>query len=126
MAYDDEEAFFSIAWPHGALTVRSIGAMLAPLRFDLADGRQISPLYIAPWAQESGLSTLSGMLRQLRGEWPCVPFGPAQAPAGLPAGWIVRDTGSPWFHGYAANHAWALVARSALCLRHRRGARLGT
>jgi len=101
-----------LAGAHGELTVRSIGAMLAPLQFDLPGGKRISPLYVAPWAQESGSSALSGLMRQLRGEWPCVPFGPAHPPEGLPSGWILRATDSEWDHGYAANHAWTLVDRS--------------
>ena len=108
----DDEIFWSLAWAHGHLIVRSVGGMLAPLQFDLADGQRISPLYVAPWVEESGTSTLSGLMRQLRGEWPCVPFGPAQPPEGLPPEWVLRDAGSPWDHGYAANHAWTLVDRS--------------
>ncbi len=108
----DGETFWSLTWAHGELTVRSIGAMLAPLQFDLPGGKRISPLYVAPWAQESGSPALSGLMRQLRGEWPCVPFGPAHPPEGLPSGWILRATDSEWDHGYAANHAWTLVDRS--------------
>jgi hypothetical protein len=108
----DDEVFWSLAWAHGQLTVRAVGGMLAPLQFDLPGGRRISPLYVAPWAEEGGPSALSGLMRQLRGEWPCVPFGPAQPPEGLPSGWAVRGVDSPWDHGYAANHAWTLVDRS--------------
>jgi hypothetical protein len=108
----DDEICWSLAWAHGRLSVRSVGGMLAPLQFDLPGGKQVSPLYVAPWADEPGASALSGLMRGLRGEWPCVPFGPAQAPEGLPSGWVVREVDSPWDHGYAANHAWTLVDRS--------------
>lgn len=115
----DNETFWSIDWPHGALTMRAIGGMLAPLQFTLPDGQRISPLYTAPWAEEQGTQALSGLMRGLRGEWPCAPFGPAQTPDGLPPGWASRDGGSPWDHGHSANHAWTLVDRSdgAITLR---------
>lgn len=108
----DDEVFWSLAWAHGHLTVRAVGGMLAPLTFKLDDGREISPLYVAPWADESPTTPLSAMMRQLRGEWPCVPFGPGELPEGLPAGWTGRGVESPWFHGYSTNHAWTMVERS--------------
>jgi hypothetical protein len=111
-----DEVFFSIAWAHGELTVRAIGGMLAPLRFDLPGARSISPLYVAPWSEEDATTPMSGMMRRMRGEWPCVPFGAVEAPSGLPPGWLPRDAGSPWFHGYGANHAWKLVDRNEFSL----------
>jgi hypothetical protein len=108
----NDETFWALASAHGQLTVRSVGGMLAPLHFDLPGGKQVSPLYVAPWAGEPGASALCGLMRRLRGEWPCVPFGPAHPPEGLPPGWTVRDVDSLWDHGYAANHAWSLVDRS--------------
>lgn len=116
MTPDNEEVHFSIAWPHGELTVRSIGGMLAPLRLDLPDGQRIWPLYVAPWSEEIGTTTMSGMMRRMRGEWPCVPFGAVETPPGLPPGWLPRDPGSIWFHGYGANHSWELVDQSELSL----------
>src|SRR5262245_57667152 len=55
-----------LGWAHGCLTVQRLGAMLGPLTFVLADGRQVSPLHIAPWADESGGEALPGVLRRLR------------------------------------------------------------
>ena len=44
----------ALAWPHGVLAVQSLGAMLAPITFILADGRQVSPMQVAPWPDEPG------------------------------------------------------------------------
>ena len=70
-----DDKYRGLGWAHGALTVQRLGAMLAPITFVLADGRQVSPMHVAPWANAPGTETLPGILRKLRGEWPCVPFG---------------------------------------------------
>jgi hypothetical protein len=88
--------------------------MLGPAWFRLPDGREIQPFAVAPWSDDTTPEhdRLPGLLRRLRGEWPCVPFGVASSRE-LPAEW----TGGPafdadrWPHGYGANHDWSLVAR---------------
>jgi hypothetical protein len=109
------EVFYHLAWAHGDLSVRAVGGMLAPLNFDLGDGLKISPLHVAPWADEAQAG-LSPLMAGLRGEWPCLPFGPAQAPERLPQDWQARQQGSGWDHGYCANHAWERVEQSASAL----------
>lgn len=73
-----------LSWAHGILTVQRLGAMLAPVTFLLADGRQASPMHIAPWSSDPEAETLPGILRKLRGEWPCVPFGYSVPAEGWP------------------------------------------
>ena len=82
-----------LGWEHGALAVQRLGAMLAPLTFVLADGRQVTPLQVAPWAGEPGAEDLPGILRRLRGEWPCVPFGYSVPGEGWPADWAALIAG---------------------------------
>lgn len=98
-----------LGWAHGALTVQRLGAMLAPVTFVLADGRQVSPMHIAPWANEPGVEALPGILRKLRGEWPCVPFGYSVPADGWPRNWS-RAMRSPEpdeeVHGHSSNHDW--------------------
>jgi hypothetical protein len=102
--------------------LQSLGAMLAPIRFRLSDGRTVQPMQIAPFGDRPGAETLPGVLRGLRGEWPCVPFGMTpQSP--LPAGWPQDLTPAPdeQPHGFGSNNDWemtqagdgALVARIA-------------
>ncbi|MER8373628.1 hypothetical protein [Mesorhizobium sp. M1406] len=108
MSVDDD--YRGLGWAHGALTVQRLGAMLASITFLLADGRQISPMHIAPWSHEPGAEALPGILRRLRGEWPCVPFGYSVPAGGWPEGWT-RVMGPPELdeevHGHSSNHDWA-------------------
>ena len=103
------DTYRGLGWAHGALTVQRLGAMLAPVTFVLADGRQVSPLHIAPWADEPGSEALPGILRKLRGEWPCVPFGYSVPTEGWPDDWA-RVMGPPEpdeeVHGHSSNHDW--------------------
>ena len=39
----------AIAWAHGMASVQALGGMLGPVTFLLPDGRQVSPLHVAPW-----------------------------------------------------------------------------
>jgi hypothetical protein len=45
---------------------------------------------VAPWADDppEQLVALPGLLRRLRGEWPCIPFGVPEARTDLPAEWL--------------------------------------
>lgn len=105
---------WTLRWTHGEATVQSLGAMLAPVRFRLSGTRNISPLYIAPWGDDA---RWPGLLRALRGEWPCLPFGTVQTPLGLPRGFEPKQAADGWDHGYGSNHLWRLVEQTADKLR---------
>ena len=79
----------SVAWDHGCLAVQNLAAMIGPVTFVLPDGRQCQPLHIAPWTFDAEAAALPGVLRRLRGEWPCVPFG-FDGERTLAAGWEAR------------------------------------
>lgn len=96
----------TLAWPHGRAELQRLGAMLAPVVFSAPGRRDFAPLQVAPWADEPGADALPGILRRLRGEWPCVPFGRTDRPVGLPEAWAVREPSDAFGHGYASNHAW--------------------
>jgi hypothetical protein len=113
-------AYRALAWPHGVLAVQRLGAMLAPVTFILADGRQVSPMQVAPWAGEPGTDSLPGILRRLRGEWPCVPFGYSLPPVGFAAEWartILPETADEEVHGHSSNHDWQWEEAPAGALR---------
>lgn len=104
----------ALLWDRGVVSVESLGGMLGPTLFVLPDGRQVAPFQIAPWANEPGTETLPGVLRRLRGEWPCVPFGsdaarPAQGewPSSHSAGTL-----DPFPHGFGSNNHWRFDALS--------------
>ncbi|WP_077963319.1 hypothetical protein [Ensifer adhaerens] len=99
----------ALAWAHGCLSVQSLGGMLGPVLFLLPDGRQVSPLQVAPWGNDPERETLPEILRELRGEWPCVPFG-SDADRTLPVGWSARGEsfdGAGVPHGHSSNAHWA-------------------
>jgi hypothetical protein len=96
----------TLAWPHGRAELQRLGAMLAPVVFGAPGRPDFAPLQVAPWADEPGAEHLPGILRRLRGEWPCVPFGRTDRPAGLSEAWAARAPGDGFGHGYASNHAW--------------------
>lgn len=88
--------------------LQPLGAMLDGLTLRLPDGRMVQPLHTAPWADEPGAEALPGILRRLRGEWPCVPFG-ADDPASLPECWRA-EPGAPHGppHGFGSNENWRI------------------
>jgi hypothetical protein len=99
----------TLDWAHGQLEVQTLGAMAGPIRFRLADGRTVQPMQVAPWAEEPGAADLPGILRRLRGEWPCVPFGTAREIT-LTGPWtgLVPDlaAGPAEPHGACSNALW--------------------
>lgn len=98
----------SLGWLHGVVTLESFGGMIGATSLVLSDGRQVSPFHMAPWFAEPTAPDTPAIVRGLRGEWPCVPFG-ADGARHLPPGW--RSDG-PTFdgadvpHGYGANAQW--------------------
>ncbi len=102
-----------ISWDRGVADIQLLGGMLGPAGFRLQDGRTVQPFAIAPWADDSSPEhrDLPGILKRLRGEWPCVPFGAPSAPSGLPESWrpaVPSPVGSD-FHGHSSNNEWKVV-----------------
>ncbi len=54
--------------------ITKTGGHLGPVTFEVA-GRQIQPYSIAPWAEEKGEAPLHPLLKVLRGDFFCMPFG---------------------------------------------------
>jgi hypothetical protein len=101
--------FAGLAWRCGTLSVQRRGAMLGPLTFIVDGDRQVSPLYLAPWAARDAQPALGEVLRALRGEWPCVPFGAYRPAAGFAPAWqgvIGAPAGETYQHGFGSNVAW--------------------
>lgn len=115
-----EDAYRGLGWKHGALTVQRLGAMLAPICFLLPNGRQVSPMQVAPWAEEPEADALPGVLRRLRGEWPCVPFGYSVPGDGFTPEWgsLMRPAeADEEVHGQGSNHPWTWEDGGGLSLR---------
>ncbi len=98
----------TFSWAHGDGEVQALGGMLGPVRFRLPGGRVVAPFQVAPWAGEEAAEALPGILRRLRGEWPCVPFGVERA-LGLGGAWAGLADPDPEPappHGHGANAEW--------------------
>ncbi len=99
---------------NGWFEVQSLGGMAGPIVFEL-EGREVSPMFVAPWHNESAIMQEEPLFHSLRGEWPCVQFGGVQKVVNLHSDWQlgqgVESEGG--FHGYSANHHWKLLHQSA-------------
>jgi len=69
------------------------GGHLAPVSFRLG-GREVSPYSLSPWLPDEIDPALPVLLKNLRGDFWCLPFGP-------------QENGPP--HGETANHPWKVV-----------------
>ena len=109
-----------LGWAHGSLAVQRLGAMLAPLTFVLPDGRQVSPMHVAPWAGEAEAERLPGVLRRLRGEWACAPFGYSAPLCETTARWAAlaeQPEPDEESHGHSSNAEWNWEAADAGTLK---------
>jgi galactose mutarotase-like enzyme len=95
--------------------VNQTGAMLGQLVVDMGNG-SFQPLAIAPWVDDPRKDTLAPILRQLQGEWLCVPFGITKPlsdfpMAKLPPKAVNLDSliNNDVPHGITSNLNWTLV-----------------
>lgn len=96
-------------------TLNALGGMLAPAWFTLPDGRRVAPFKVSDWSGRVEAEALPPVMRYLRGEFACVPFGAPQPPPSATEAWRSLFEADPNFsdtHGYCANHEWSLVDRS--------------
>lgn len=82
------------------LYVTQDGGHLAPVMFKI-DERIVSPYSLSPWLPNEVDPTLPVLLKNLRGDFICIPFGPQTD--GLP-------------HGETANSPWKLVSQDSSSL----------
>lgn len=102
-----------LEWDYGSAEVQALGGMLGPLHFRLDADRDLQVMHVAPWAGTTESLALPGLLRRMRGEWPCVPFGRTDTPADLPPDWTAIVADDQWAHGYGANHRWTCTGATA-------------
>ena len=108
---------FTAFWDRGDFTVSPVGAMCAPVNFRLDDGRTIQPFAVAPWSgnpdNDPRYDELPPLLKRLRGDWICVPFGMPAKRTDLSANWCAGTSEDPdlgaFFHGPSANLPFKLT-----------------
>ena len=111
------EKLGSLGWDRGRLDVQALGGMLGPVEVVLDDGRAIRPFAVAPWADnptEDWEATAPPLLKRLRGDWVCLPFGlPGKPRTDLDADWLDGldanlESPDPAQHGACSNADWRL------------------
>ena len=78
---------WTLEWSHGRTMVHAGAGAIGKTDFRLEDGRWINPFHEAPWITR-GEAIDYPCLKNLRGDWPCVPFGRRYG-----AGWVDRQAG---------------------------------
>ena len=101
---------YILKWSGGEIKISSLGCMMVP-KFKLGD-KYIEPLHSANWINDRSheYNSLPGILKQLSGEFPCVPFGINSPVEQLSSEWSNCYSEEPYVinepHGYAANNDW--------------------
>src|ERR1700733_4272237 len=75
------------------------GGHLGPVTFDLGE-KKVQPFSVAPWVEERSAAQLPDLLKSLRGDFFCMPFGGNAKP------W--RGEQHPP-HGETSNSAWEFL-----------------
>ena len=103
-----------LIWSHGRARVLANSAMLADCTLDLPRG-PFRPLARAPWMGTFHDPAVSSHLRDLGGDFVCVPFGRGRHVPGASADWaaVIADEGPGHFHGPASNADWTFVRAGA-------------
>jgi hypothetical protein len=100
-----------LSWSHGSFAVLPTAGMLSWAEF-LVGGRSFRPFARAAWMGSLSDPTIAGHLRELGGEFVCVPFGSSLPPAGMSAVWAKavggHENATP--HGPSADRDWEIVS----------------
>lgn len=104
---------YRLNWSHGQAVVLSTAAVLADCRFDLPAGA-FRPFARAPWMGTMDDPNIIGHLRELGGDFACVPFGAGPAEPIGPRDWAELISEPPLLpiHGPAGDAEWVLVAQT--------------
>jgi hypothetical protein len=111
------EKLGSLAWDRGRLDIQALGGMMGPVEVILDDGRAVRPFAVAPWSdnpREEWEATAPPLLKRLRGDWVCFPFGlPGKPRTDVDARWLEGldanlESPDPAQHGTCANVPWRL------------------
>src|SRR6187399_1924355 len=89
---------FPLRSDRASLAVTETGGHFSDVVFAVPDGRQVSPMHTAPWANETLPEDTPEILRVLRGDFFCAPFGSSDL---IP--------GEERVHGLPASGKWNLT-----------------
>lgn len=102
----------TLSWAHGTASVLTTAAMLADCQFNLPGGR-FAPFARAPWIGTVDDPAIVGHLRELGGDFVCVPMG-AGGDQSLPPEWaeLPNSPARLPIHGPAGDDEWTVAAAS--------------
>ena len=106
------EDYIKLEWKGGEVNIFSLGCMMVP-RFILGE-KFVSPLHTCHWIDKdpSKIQKLPGILKNLSGDFPCVPFGINTPIENISEEWKQSYSEAPYVvnepHGFAANNKWDL------------------
>ena len=105
-----------IKWSGGEIEIYFLGCMMVP-KFNLCN-KIVQPLHTANWSEKNSdkLKEQPGIIKQLRGEFPCVPFGINTSIDEITEEWKETYSEEPYVvndpHGFAANNDWDILEYS--------------
>ena len=106
----------TLKWQGGEVDIWSLGCKIIP-KFKL-NNKLVEPLHSANWIEDHSeeLSKLPGILKNLRGEFPCVPFGINSPIEKVTDDWKEVYSEKPYInnepHGFSSNREWELIEKT--------------
>ena len=106
----------SLKWLGGEINISTLGCMMMP-NFKIG-GNLVRPLHAGKWINDKTkeYNELPGILKNLSGEFPCVPFGINSPIEEITKEWKKTYSTEPYIvnepHGYSANNVWDLIKMS--------------
>ena len=98
-------------WDGGIIDIWLLGCKMVP-KFKLKN-KIVEPLHSANWIGEKKSEDSPGILKNLSGEFPCVPFGINSPIENLSDDWKETYSEKPYIinepHGFSANNNWQII-----------------
>ena len=100
----------TLTWPHGTFKILPTAAILAEGHF-LLNGTPFAPFARAPWLGDDLAPAITGHLRVLGGDFPCLPFGIGRNMTTTAPDWsaVLKGPTQGPIHGPAAEQDWTVT-----------------
>ena len=108
---------YYLSWQGGEIEIDALGCKMTPV-FNL-NGKKIKPFHEPDWLNDisDDFNSLPGILQNLKGEFPCVPFGINSPIEDITDEWKTSYSVEPYIvnepHGYSSNKDWELIEKKS-------------
>ena len=108
---------YYLSWKGGEIEIDALGCKMIPI-FNL-NGKKIKPFHEPDWLNDNSddFNSLPGILQNLKGEFPCVPFGINSPIDDITDEWKESYSVEPYIvneaHGYSSNKNWELIEKKS-------------